>query len=300
VIAWSGSGFPEDADVRFLWRTDYAPSKLNSVPVTISAGHLTPVVMAKNPDWVGRVTGIALAVRGPLAQPVRVSGLIAKPGGALGQVADRLREWLAFEGWSGTSINTITGGADVQELPLPTLLVIALLVAAAAWFAFAWRGGRLAAFPAALAVLFLAAWIVLDVQWTWNLARQVSVTRAQYGGKDWRERHVAAEDGPLFQFVEKARARLPASPARVFVVADAAYFRGRAAYYLYPHNVLFDPFRNSLPTAASLRSGDFVVVYQRRGVAYNPDEKKLRLEGDETVSAEAVLVEPGAAMFRIN
>jgi hypothetical protein len=299
VIAWSGSGFPEGADVRFLWRTDYAPSKLNSVPVTISSGRLVPVAMTKNPDWVGRVTGIALAVRGPLAEPIRVAGVVARPGGVFGQVADRLREWLAFEGWSGTSINTITGGADVQELPLPALLVAALLVAAAVWLALAWRGGRLAALPAALAVLFLAAWVVLDAQWTWNLARQVDATRAQYGGKDWRERHVAAEDGPLFQFVEKARARLPAAPARVFVVADAAYFRGRAAYYLYPHNVQFDPFRNTLPAAGWLRSGDFVVVYQRRGVAYNADEKKLRLENGETVSAEAVLVEPGAGVFRI-
>ena len=207
MIAWSGSGFPENADVRFLWRTDYAPSKLNSVPVTIAAGRLTPVVMAKNPDWVGRVTGIALAVRGPLARARPRVGRRREARRRVGQFADRLREWLAFEGWSGTSINTITGGADVQELPLPTLLVVALLVAVVAWFAFAWRGGRLAALPAALAVLFLAAWIVLDVQWTWNLARQVAVTRAQYGGKDWRERHAAAEDGPLFQFVERARAQ---------------------------------------------------------------------------------------------
>jgi len=110
---------------------------------------------------------------------------------------------------------------------------------------------------------------------------------------------VAAEDGTLFQFVEKARAKLPAAPARVFVVADAAYFRGRAAYYLYPHNVQFDPFRNTLPAAGWLRPGDFVVVYQRRGVAYNADEKKLRLDNGETVSAEAVLVEPGAGVFRI-
>ena len=30
--------------------------------------------MTKNPDWVGRITGIALAVRGPLGEPVRISG----------------------------------------------------------------------------------------------------------------------------------------------------------------------------------------------------------------------------------
>ncbi len=92
---------------------------------------------------------------------------------------------------------------------------------------------------------------------------------------------------------------MPATPVRVFVVADAAYFRGRGAYHLYPHNVLFDPFANAVPPAAALHAGDYVLVYQRRGIQYNPDEKKLRFEGGAPLNAEAVLVEPGAALFRI-
>lgn len=299
VIAWSGSGFDERADVRFLWRTDYAPAKLNSATVTLAAGHLMPVVMAKNPEWIGRITGIALAVRGPLPEPARVAGVFAKPGGVGGALSDRFREWFAFEPWTGASINTITGGAEVQDLPLPTLLVAALALAALVWAALAWRARRLAALPAVLALLFVTTWLLLDAQWTWNLARQVGETRAQFGGKDWRERHLAAEDGPLFQFIERVRAKLPATPSRVFVVADAAYFRGRGAYHLYPHNVLFDPFRNSVPLPSSLHAGDYVVVYHRRGVQYNADEKKLRFEGGEPVPAEAVLIEPGAALFRI-
>jgi hypothetical protein len=299
VVAWRGSGFAENADVRFLWRSDYAPNKLNSIPVQVVAGRLAPVTMAKNPEWIGRITGIALAVRGPLAEPVRIDGVSIRSGGAVGQLGERFREWTAFEPWNGASINTITGGAEVQELPLPTLLVVALALAAAIWLGLAWRRGRAGAFPAVLALLFVVAWVVLDALWSWNLARQVAQTRTQYGGKDWRERHLAAEDGPLFAFVEKARAKLPAAPARVFVVADAPYFRGRAAYHLYPHNVEFDPFRNSVPSAASLHAGDYVIVYQRRGVQYNADEKKLRLDGGEPVSAEAVLVEPGAAMFKV-
>ena len=50
-----------------------------------------------------------------------------------------------------------------------------------------------------------------------------------------------------YAFIEKARAQLPQEPARVFVAADAHYFRGRAAYHLYPHNVYFEPFDNAVP-----------------------------------------------------
>ena len=299
IVAWTGFGFAEDADVRFLWRTDYAPSKINSVPVSVVAGRLAPIVLAKNADWVGRITGIALAVRGPIAEPPHIVGVEVKPGGAKGQIADRFREWFAYEPWSGSSINTVTGGAEVQELPLPTLLVIALVIAAAGWGALAWRKHRLAALPAAIAALFVVAWALLDAQWAANLAHQLADTRARYGGKDWRERHLAAEDGPLFAFVEKARAKLPATPVRVFVVADAAYFRGRGAYHLYPHTVLFDPFRDTLPKASSLKPGDYLLVYHRRGLQYNAEEKKLRIEGGDPISAEAVLVEPGAALLKV-
>ena len=157
----------------------------------------------------------------------------------------------------------------------------------------------MAALPAVLAALFVAAWAVLDAGWTWQLARQVAATRAQFGGKDTHERLAAADDGALFAFVERARAKMPPPPARVFVVADAAYFRGRAAYHLYPHNVLFDPFADTLPPASALRAGDFLLAFHRRGVQFNPDEKKLRLGDGDPVPAEPVLVEPGAALFRI-
>jgi len=299
IIAWTGFGFPEGADVRFLWRTDYAPDRLNSTPVGIAAGRLSPLVMAKNPDWVGRIKGLALAIRGPIGEPVRIVSVAAKPGGVVGQFADRVREWTAFERWSGASINTITGGAEVQEMPLPALLVVAAALALVVWLAIAWRTRRLAALPAVAALLFLAAWALLDAQWTANLARQLAETRAQYGGKDWHERHLAAEDAPLFAFVEKARAKMPPAPVRVFVVADAGYFRGRGAYHLYPHNVLFDPFGNTLPRASSLRPGDYILVYRRRGLQFNAEEKKLRLEGGDPVAAEAVLVEPGAVLLKV-
>ncbi|MFO1413405.1 MAG: hypothetical protein U1F10_05740 [Burkholderiales bacterium] len=299
VVAWRGSGFPENADVRFLWRSDYAPNKLNTMQVPVVAGRLAPVTMAKNPEWIGRITGIALAVRGPLPEPVRIDGVTIRAGGAVGQLGERFREWTAFEPWNGASINTITGGAEVQEVPLPTFLVAGVVLAVAIWFGIAWKRGRTFALPVVIALLFVVAWVLVDAAWTWNLARQVAATRDQYGGKDWRDRHLAAEDGPLFAFVEKARAKLPAAPARVFVVADAPYFRGRAAYHLYPHNVQFDPFANSVPNPAALHAGDWVIVYQRRGVQFNPEEKKLRFEGGPPVSAEAVLVEPGAALFKV-
>jgi hypothetical protein len=299
TIAWAAAGASEQSDVRLLWNTDYAPSQVNSVPLSVVSGGLLPAALAGDPNWIGHITGLALAIRSPLPQPLRVFGVVAKPMGAVEIAGDRVREWLAFESWSGSSINTVTGGAEVQALPLPLLIVAALFLAATLWYAQARRGTGIAALPWVLGSLFVIAWTVLDLRWTLNLARQVDATAAVYAGKDWRERHLAAEDGPLFAFMEKVRAKLPAAPARVIVVADADYFRGRGAYHLYPHNVYFDPRHNSVPAPSTLRSGDYLVVYQRRGIQYDPAQQRLRWDGGEPVAAELVVFEPGAAAFRI-
>lgn len=299
-VAWIAIDIPETASARLFWRTDYRPDKLNSVAVTIVSGRVLPVVMTGNPDWLGKVTGLALAIKGPLPAPLHIRGVVVKPMGAMEILRDRAGEWFAFEAWTGTSINTVTGGADVQDLPLPALLAAAALLTIAVafvWFRVRHRGYAVSV-AGVVAGVFVAAWFLLDARWTWNLAQQVRATEAQYGGKDLRDKHLVMEDGPLYAFIEKARGVLPKEPTRIFVMADAAFFRNRAAYHLYPHNVHSEPVFNAIPPAGVMRSGDWIVVYQRRGVQFDPAQQKLRWD-DQTVPAELKLVEPGAALFRI-
>ena len=129
--------------------------------------------------------------------------------------------------------------------------------------------------------------------------RQVRVTAATFAGLDLRGKHLAMEDGPLYAFLEKARAVMPKEPARVFIVSDAAYFRNRAAYHLYPNNVFAEPISNAMPPASRLRAGDWLLVYQQHGVQFDQAQGRLRWDGDQIVSAELKLAEPGSALFLI-
>ena len=86
---------------------------------------------------------------------------------------------------------------------------------------------------------------------------------------------------------------------RIVVAAEADYLRGRAAYHLYPHNVYFEPYANTLPEPSQLHAGDYMVVFHRRDVQYDQREQRLRWDGKEPVRAELLLVEPGAALFRL-
>ncbi|MEO6564754.1 MAG: hypothetical protein ABIO63_01860 [Casimicrobiaceae bacterium] len=301
AVAWIAVDVPDNADVQFFWRNEYRPERLNAVAASVESGRIAPVVLAGNKDWIGRITGLAIAVKGTLTKPIQIRGVVAKPMGAVEVLRDRAGEWFAFEGWTGTSINTITGGADVQDLPLPMLLAASALLTfgiAFAWFRFR-HGAAAVSMAGVLVGVFVGAWFLLDARWTWNLARQVAETTSQYGGMDIRGKHVAMPDGPLYLFVEKALVVMPKEPARVFVVADAAYFRNRAAYHLFPHNVYSEPILNAIPAAATMRAGDWVVVAQRRGIQFDPAQQKLRWDGTQVVSAELKLVEPGFALFKV-
>jgi hypothetical protein len=301
TIAWIAADIPEGAKVRLLWRNDSAPQKLNAIDVPVEGGRTLPVLVANKSAWIGRVTGLALAIQGTPLQPIRIRGVIAKPMGALEILGDRAGEWFAFEGWSGTSINTITGGADFQGFPLPVLIALTVALAGTAIVLIERRrpGTLVASTPLVLGAIFLIGWLILDARWTANLMQQERYTAERYAGKSSRDKHLAGEDAQLFAFVERALQVLPSRPVRIFVAADAGYFRGRAAYLLYPHSAFLDPHSNELQWADKLRSGDWLLVYQQRGIKYDAGRQMIRWETGLTTSAELKLLEPGAALFRI-
>jgi len=301
AIAWIGIDFPDDAQYTLLWQTDYAPGTINTLPVRVESGRPQPVPVIGHPKWIGRIKGLALAVRGSLPAPLIIRGVVAKPMGAGEVLGDRAREWFAFEGWTGTSINTVTGGADIQGLPLPLLLAAAVALAAGSLALVRRVRPQWVSVPAVavLAGFFLAAWLALDARWTLNLARQVAATYDRYAGKSWEGKRRANDDGPLFEFVQNALRVLPEKPARVFVAADAPYFRGRAAYHLYPHAVWFDPRLNTIPPASLMKPGDFLLVYQRRGIQYDAGQQRLRWDETQSIPATLRLAGSGAALFEI-
>jgi hypothetical protein len=133
-----------------------------------------------------------------------------------------------------------------------------------------------------------------------NLARQLAFTSGAYGGKSERDKHLAAADGALYEFVERVRAVLPAAPQRVWVASDEPFFSGRAAYHLYPHNVHFEPRGRAMPDRAWVKAGDWMLVYYRRGVEFDGQRNLLRWEGGPGIPAERKASGAGAALFLLH
>src|SRR5258706_11275211 len=217
VIAWDTAGMPDKVEATILWYNDIDASRVFRRSLIVEAGRLAPVALAQDRGWIGRIGGLALVLQGGFAEPIVVHGAAAKSMSATQVLGDRLREWLTFEPWNGASIDGLTGGADAQDLPLPALLAAVAGLAALAYGGLArWKplffGPVLGA---GVAAMFVIAWLVLDARWQWNLLRQASATHAQYADKSWQERHLAAEDGPLFACIGKVRTKLPPRPPPV-------------------------------------------------------------------------------------
>lgn len=300
-VAWIAIDVPIDAQASLLWRNDYKPDALNTLTLSAITGRLLPATLTDHPAWIGRIHGLALALRGSIVEPVRIRGVTVHPDDAPEIARQRVREWFAFEGWTGTSINAITGGADLQDLPLPLLLACTIALAALMAAALRWWRPELVSMGVlgSLAVFAFAGWLLLDMRWTWNLARQVEITAHDFAFKSFDDKRLAVEDGPLYEFIGKAREVMPKAPARVFVVADSHYYRGRAAYHLLPHRAYFDPRANTIPAPELMRPGDWLVVYQRKGIQFDASQGKLRWNNLQPVSADLKLASRGAAVFQV-
>lgn len=300
LVDWDVAGVPANAQVMLLFNSDYTPRRAHQRPLAVDAGRVLPLSLAGDRDWLGRITGLALVVRAPGAT-LDVRGISVKPESALQLVADRVREWFAYERWTGTSINAVTGGAPAQSLPMPLpvalgALVGALLLALLHRFAPArWP----VSIVAGAALVFLVAWASLDLRWSANLARQVAETVDRFGGKSDEARRLAAEDADLAAFVERARAAMPADPQRVIVLAEAHYFRGRAGWHLLPHRAWWAPVSNDPPQEHQLRTGDYVFVWQRPGVQYDASRKLVRFDNGVERPARMVMNARGAALIEI-
>jgi hypothetical protein len=171
-------------------------------------------------------------------------------------------DWTIFSGWSQRSINFIESG--------PRNALVPLILAVAAWVGLAlllygiWKVIQRQHWNWRVAgMVFLLGWVVIDIHWQANLWHQLQETHDRYDGKGWQEKHLAAEDGPLFKFIAEIKANLSSTPQRIFLVAaklleEDDYTRLRARYHLLPHNI-YD-YGAQLPSQGHAQADDYILI----------------------------------------
>ena len=299
-VRWFLSDVQDDIALALLWRTNQAPGKVNSVPLTLYKKRAQALLTPGEQNWDGDIEGLALAVRGKLRGPLTIGGVSVDPMSAAATIDDLADDWFTFTPWNGLSINTAFGGQQEQALWLPIVVVVVALTALG--LCALWRRRPAVATPSfSLLVvgIIVAAWIALDARWLWLRLQQTHATGALFSGKSQREKHISDIDGYVFAFAEQVRARVPNGTARIYVAADDHYFGARMAYHLYPNNVYVDHVTGALPPSAQCKPGEYVVIFRRQGVRYDTALQLLSWDDQPPLHAQVVLAHLGNAMFKL-
>lgn len=294
VVKWSISSSNDDPQtkVEFLWRTAENPNRVFSRQLEWKGNAIAPLRMEGDTNWRGQVMGLALMVRAPMETPLIIDAVAFEPFSPLGIV---WREWFGTEPWLGTSINFV-GGNDGRQwfAPLP-FVAVALVLALLGYGALVWRK-ILASDVRVVWLLVFLAWFALDMRWQIDLWQKLGLTQQRYAGKTWEEKHLAADDGRLFDLMQQVRAKLPSTRSRVFLFADDDYIRGRGAYHLYPFNVMNG---RDLLSAGYFKSGDLIVIMGKDEVEFDPARQLLKWGAGQQLGAELLLLVENNVLLKV-
>jgi len=270
-LVWRIHGINPAQEVRLVWQIQSDSGNARQLLVQFSDLQTGSVQLRSQPDWQGYIVSLGLFVRGPFLQPLRIEKveLWPAPLSAAALLDQAWQEWTTSEYWSQRSAHFISG-APYRSLFHPVVMTAAWIGLSIILYViyqfFAWPQQRWQFSP--FMVLFLIGWGVLDVRWQMDLTQRTMMTYQRFSGKNAVEKRQSADDGELFQFLQKIRSYLPIQPVRIFVVNhDAAnrkllrnYMTARTRYHLQPHNSFAEV--GDWSQLGQARPGDYILVLQ--------------------------------------
>jgi len=301
-VTWRmASDAARGADLVMVWRTREQPGRTFTAPIDWSRGPAA-VDLTREPDWSGSIQGVALAVRGQLPVPLAISGLSIHSNAWDVTLRDIVRQWLEWPRASGRM--TVTQLSDEARHVAPILTVVAGGVALAiAFLIVRARKRRARVATGAVAALFLAGWLVLDLRWQSILWRQHAASVMQFAGKSIDEKRASDADAPIFDVARKVRDAERPRDGRILVLSDNAHLRTRVGWFLYPENVFYNARvqnRDAPPAPDQLRPGDQVVLLLYSAIAWKPERGMLVWTDGRTRAAREILSDgPGFALVEV-
>lgn len=302
-LTWHLAGeAPGGLEFALVWRSRGERGRMRTAPIEWTRGPVT-IDLARQRDWAGTIEGVALAVRGPLSAPLAIAGLSARSNAWDVTLGDALRQWFAWPRADGRA--AVVQFEDESRHVVPMLPVVALAVAlGAAYLVFRARRRREPVAPAAVAALFLAGWLLLDLRWQGILWGHHQAALAQFAGKTIDEKRESDLDAPIFDLARRVRDAPHPEDGRILVLSDNEHLRTRVGWFLYPRNVFYDsrPPRQAAPPAPDqLRPGDQVLLLLYGPIRWDSDRRRLVWTDGRTRAAREILSDgPAFALVEVD
>jgi hypothetical protein len=236
---WKPPGVPQEA--AFFWRRSDDPQNIHRSEIGTAGNQ--QLDLSTQLDWHGEITEIGFLFAGVNSAAIEVGDLTFTPDSLNTRLQLSWGAWTAFENWSQSSINFLHGGDGKQIIALPLLITAWLLITLTLFWLIARFGKPIASrqFLISASMLFLIAWVLLDIRWASNNLRQVQLSFQTNWQADEQQRSGVAFDGDLYQYIQRIKNDvLGEKPARILVIGDehnTNYYVLRAKYHLLPHSV---------------------------------------------------------------
>lgn len=278
-----------------LWRNN-REDKLHQHGVRPDTATSASVDMREQAGWEGEAVSLELGFLVPTRQPITVLGAsLDRPG--IGEKVNAIwTNWAAFRGWTPLDINVHTGTRDFYQGPYPVPVFCGVAAALVCLYLLIRR--RQSRIQEAALVL-LCTWIVLDALWQWRLWRQLSETRAQYGGLTPGEKLLASEDAAFVQLGQRVRETVPATATRLFLASSVDAWGMLAAYHASPLNLYWHRHGPELPGAEYLRPGDHILLLRTSSISYQANQGLIRLENGDEVRVRERLSERAGVLLEV-
>jgi hypothetical protein len=221
----------------FFWRQKGRPLEVSRMELPGPGAHVMD--LAGENDWQGEIIEIGFLFEDPQGRTARLNGASLHSDSLSRSLKQVLDEWAQFEPWSQRSINILSGGPRDQVLPLPLFLLIWVLSSLLIYAVMNSR--RNDGFFRFALVIFLMAWVILDVRWTRNQTMQSNETINSYVTNP--QSQAATADGYLQAYISGLKQNiLSDDPGKILLIADdsvAEFYLLKARYYLLPTRKLW-------------------------------------------------------------
>jgi hypothetical protein len=255
---WLPPRIPQEA--AFFWRRADNPQNVSRTDITTPGTQL--IDLSTEAEWQGEIIEFGFLIAGENGKPVGIGKTSLIPDSLNIRARLSWEAWTAFEERSQKSINFIYGGGYRQVVPLPLLVFT--------WLGFTllflWLLQRFGTNTGHLrmitCVLFLFAWILLDIRWATNNLKQIQLSLGTYWRTDEQQRMSNGLDGEVYQYVQRLKSSVLGNQnARILIIGDenaVDYYLLRAKYHLLPHSAnVAGHFAKELKP----KTVDFVIVF---------------------------------------
>ncbi len=253
-------------ETAFFWRRSSDAEDVFRTEIVTSGFNL--VDLSTELDWRGEIIEFGFLFAGESGELVEIGKISMGSDSMHNRLQLMWRAWTGFEEWSQKSINFLYGGERHQIVPLPVLVIAWLIVTISLlWLFFVFTKKtdiKQMIFTGGL--LFLVAWIMLDIRWASNNLRQIQSSLLAHWRTDDQQRLSMGVEGEIFQYVQKLKMDiLGDKTVRILIIGNENamdYYLLRAKYYLLPHSV---DIARRLDQQIALKSLDFVLFFGQPG-----------------------------------